>query len=140
MKAFLLAGLAVAVCSGVAGQGVSASTKSPSQRDAEAGGKGKPHGPRKLIPGGCTLYIGGAGDWEQLFTAALETEKVPLAIVPNRSEADYEAVFPKEVPPKLTMMIMDARMGAVLLTESLRKKDARKAAQEFAKRLKAIVQ
>lgn len=139
MKAFILTGLALVVCSAVFGQGVSASTKSPSKR-AESSSTAQAHDPRKLIPGGCTLYIGSAGDWELLFTAALSAEKVPLAIVPNRSEADYEAVFPKEVPPKLTMMIMDARTGAVLMTGSVRKRDARKAAQDFAKRLKAIVQ
>jgi hypothetical protein len=139
MKAFVFVGLALVVCPALFSQGVSATTKPPS-RGSESSGSAQPHGPRKLIPGGCTLYLGSSGDWELPLTAALSAEKVPLAIVPNRSEADYEAVFPKEVSPKSTMIIMDARTGAVLLTESLRKRDARKAAQEFAKRLKAIVQ
>ena len=139
MTPFLLPGLALVVCSAAFGQGVTATTKPPSHR-SESGGAASWHGPRKLIPGGCTLYLGSSGDWEQPLTDALSAGKVPLAIVPNRSEADYEALFPKEVPPKSTMIIMDARTGAVLLTESLRKRDPQKAAQEFAKRLKAIVQ
>ncbi len=139
MKVFIGAVFALSVCAAAAGQGVSASTRSSTQRD-ESRAAGQPRGPRKLIPGGCTLYLGAAGDWEQLLADALAAEKVPLVIVPHRSEADYEALFPKEVPPQSTMIVMDARMGAVLMTESLRKRDPQKAAREFAKRLKAIVQ
>ena len=118
--------------------GVSASSKPKPAPEARSSTGQASHGQRKIIPGGARIWAAPAGGFEAVFTTALETKKVPVFLVPDRVQADYEAVFPQDEGPGIVINIVDIRTGGVLLTCRTRKK-GRPAAEECASRLKEAV-